>query len=38
MTVGEAGSSPPVPIYSAKAFDGVAESPTPIISRKQKSL
>jgi len=36
ITIGEAGSSPPVPIYSAKAFDGVAESPTPIISGKQE--
>ncbi len=36
ITVGEAGSPPPVPIYSAKAFDGAAESPTPIISGKQE--
>jgi len=37
ITVGEAGSPPPVPIYSAKAFDGAAESPTPIISGKQEN-
>ncbi len=30
------GIAPPVPIYSAKAFDGTAESPTPIISGKQE--
>ena len=36
ITVGEAGSPPPVPIYNAKAFDGEAESPTPIISGKQE--
>jgi uncharacterized protein len=37
ITVGEAGSPPPVPIFNAKAFDGVAESPTPIISGKQET-
>ena len=36
ITAGEAGSPPPVPIYNAKAFDGVTESPTPIISGKQE--
>lgn len=37
ITVGEAGSPPPVPIFNAKASDGVAESPTPIISGKQET-
>lgn len=36
ITVGEARSPPTMPIYNAKAFDGVAESPTPIISGKQE--
>jgi len=36
IIVGEAGSPPPVPVYNAKAFDGAAESPTPIISGQQE--
>ena len=36
IIVVEAGSSPPVPVYSAKALDGVAASPTPIISGQQE--
>jgi uncharacterized protein len=36
IIVGEAGSPPPVPVYSAKAFDGAAASPTPIISGQQE--
>ena len=36
IIVGEAGSSPPVPVYSAKALDGAAASPTPIISGQQE--
>ena len=36
ITVGYAGLHPPVPIYNAKAFDGIPESPTPIISGKQE--
>jgi uncharacterized protein YggE len=36
IIVGEAGSSPPVPVYSAKALEGAAASPTPIISGQQE--
>ena len=36
IIVGEAGSSPPVPVYSAKALDGAAASSTPIISGQQE--
>jgi uncharacterized protein YggE len=36
IIVGEAGSPPPVPVYNAKALDGAAESPTPIISGQQE--
>ena len=36
IIVGEAGSLPPVPVYSAKALDGEAASATPIISGQQE--
>jgi uncharacterized protein YggE len=36
ITVEEPGSSPPVPVYSAKALDGAAASPTSIISGQQE--
>ncbi len=37
IIVGEAGSPPPpVPVYSAKAFDGAAALPTPITSGQQE--
>jgi uncharacterized protein YggE len=36
IIVGEAGSSPPVPVYSAKALDGAAASSTSIISGQQE--
>ena len=36
IIVGEAGSSPPVPFYSAKALDGASAISTPIISGQQE--
>ncbi len=36
IQVGEAQLPPPVPVYNAKAFDGAAASPTPIISGQQE--
>ena len=36
IIVGEAGSSPPVPFYSAKALDGAGAISTPIISGQQE--